>query len=291
VRLRFVTSGLRTTTQDAGRPEYTHIGVPIGGALDKTAMRYANSLVGNALQTPVLELTMTGPRLICESAGKVALAGAQFAARVNNQSVDSRQAIALAAGDELSFEPPTTGVRGYLAVEGAWRVKTWLGSASALRIGSYELLASAVWQAQDVLETRSGGVIPWPKIVLSPTPSTSMIRAYRGPEYDRLEPSAVAQLIERPITVMAPSNRIGIRTNTTLSLRHSAHSKEMVSSGVQPGTVQVTHDGQAIILLADAQTIGGYPRVLQCASRSIDDLAQLRVGDQLSLTLLDYPTV
>jgi antagonist of KipI len=65
----------------------------------------------------------------------------------------------------------------------------------------------------------------------------------------------------------------------------------MVSSGVQPGTVQVTHDGQAIILLADAQTIGGYPRVLQCASRSIDDLAQLRVGDQLSLTLLDYPTV
>jgi antagonist of KipI len=254
-------------------------------------MRYANSLVGNALQTPVLELTMTGPRLICESAGKVALAGAQFAARVNNQSVDSRQAIALAAGDELSFEPPTTGVRGYLAVEGAWRVKTWLGSASALRIGSYELLASAVWQAQDVLETRSGGVIPWPKIVLSPTPSTSMIRAYRGPEYDRLEPSAVAQLIERPLTVMAPSNRIGIRTNTTLSLRHSAHSKEMVSSGVQPGTVQVTHDGQAIILLADAQTIGGYPRVLQCASRSIDDLAQLRVGDQLSLTLLDYPTV
>lgn len=286
-----MTSGLRTTTQDAGRPEYTHIGVPIGGALDKTAMRYANSLVGNALQTPVLELTMTGPRLICESAGKVALAGAQFAARVNNQSVDSRQAIALAAGDELSFEPPTTGVRGYLAVEGAWRAKTWLGSASALRIGSYELLASAVWQAQDVLETRSGGVIPWPTTVLSPTPSTSMIRAYRGPEYDRLEPSAVAQLIEHPITVMAPSNRIGIRTNTTLSLRHSAHSKEMVSSGVQPGTVQVTHDGQAIILLADAQTIGGYPRVLQCASRSIDGLAQLRIGDQLSLTLLDYPTV
>ena len=108
MRLRFVTSGLRTTTQDAGRPEYTHIGVPIGGALDKTAMRYANSLVGNALQTPVLELTMTGPRLICESAGKVALAGAQFAARVNNQSVDSRQAIELTAGDELSFESPKT---------------------------------------------------------------------------------------------------------------------------------------------------------------------------------------
>ena len=253
-------------------------------------MRYANSLVGNALHTPVLELTMTGPRLICESAGKVALAGAEFSARVNNQLVDSREAIELTAGDELSFESPTTGVRGYLAVEGAWRVRTWLGSASALRIGSHELLASAVWQAKDVLETRSGGVIPWPAMVLPPTPSTSMIRAYRGPEYDRLEPSAVAQLIERPITVVAPSNRIGLRTDTALSLTQSAQSKEMVSSGVQPGTVQVTHDGQAIILLADAQTIGGYPRVLQCASLSIDDLAQLRVGDQFSLTLLDYPT-
>ena len=290
MRLRFVTSGLRTTTQDAGRPEYTHLGVPISGALDRAAMRYANSLVGNALHTPVLELTMTGPRLICESAGKVALAGAEFSARVNNQLVDSREAIELTAGDELSFESPTTGVRGYLAIEGAWQVRTWLGSASALRIGSHELLASAVWQAKDVLETRSGGVIPWPAMVLPPTPSTSMIRAYRGPEYDRLEPSAVAQLIGRPITVVAPSNRIGLRTDTALSLTHSAHPKEMVSSGVQPGTVQVTHDGQAIILLADAQTIGGYPRVLQCASCSIDDLAQLRVGDQFSFTLLDYPT-
>ena len=117
-----------------------------------------------------------------------------------------------------------------------------------------------------------------------------MIRAYRGPEYDRLEPAAIAQLIERPLSVVAPSNRIGLRTNTALSLTPSTHAKEMVSSGVQPGTVQVTHDGQAIILLADAQTIGGYPRVLQCANRSIDDLAQLRVGDQFSLKLLDYPS-
>jgi len=76
-----VTSGLRTTTQDAGRPEYTHIGVPIGGALDKAAMRYANSLVGNALHTPVLELTMTGPRLICEGAASCAGGGSIYRAR------------------------------------------------------------------------------------------------------------------------------------------------------------------------------------------------------------------
>ena len=79
MKLQFVTSGLRTTTQDLGRPGHTHIGVPIGGALDRSAMRYANHLVGNALAAPVLEVTLSGPHLRCLEAGRVALVGSAAA--------------------------------------------------------------------------------------------------------------------------------------------------------------------------------------------------------------------
>jgi antagonist of KipI len=109
---------------------------------------------------------------------------------------------------------------------------------------------------------------------------------FPGPEYDWLDDSGRTQLLSKPITVVDPSNRGGLRTDTHIQLREDKRKSEMISSGVQPGTVQLTHAGQAIILMRDAQTIGGYPRLLQCASQSLDQLAQLKVGDQLMLSLI-----
>ena len=85
--------------------------------------------------------------------------------------------------------------------------------------------------------------------------------------------------------VVDPSNRIGLRTDTKIRLREDKRYTEMVSSGVQPGTIQLTHAGQAIILMRDGQTIGGYPRVLQCVSQSLDQLAHVKVGDTVCLVL------
>ena len=285
MKLHFVTSGLRTTTQDLGRPGHTHMGVPIGGALDRSAMRYANHLVGNALTTPVLEITLTGPHLRCLESGRIALVGDGFDLLVNGKQQTQQMPILANPGDELVIRSFGNRCRAYLAVSGEWRAKRWLKSASALRIGSHELLPEALWMSGDVLETRDASVKPWPSKRLPPKTTSTIIKVLPGPEYGWLDDYGRSQLLSKPIAVVDPSNRVGLRTDTQIQLREDKRHIEMVSSGVQPGTVQLTHAGQAIILMKDGQTIGGYPRVLQCNSDSLDQLAYLKTGDVFWLML------
>ena len=287
MKLQFVTSGLRTTTQDLGRPGHTQIGIPIGGALDKSGMRYANHLVGNALAEPVLEVTLSGPHLRCLEAGRVALVGKGFDLLINNEPQPALLPISVNPGDQLIIKSSGNGCRAYLAVSGEWRVQRWLRSASALRIGSHELVPGALWTSGDVLETRGMSVKPWPSTLLPPQPPSNIIKVSPGPEYEWLDDHGRSQLLTKRILVIDPSNRVGLRTDTQIQLREEKRHSEMVSSGVQPGTVQLTHGGQAIILMRDGQTIGGYPRVLQCAIQSLDQLAHLKVGNELILSLID----
>ena len=240
MNLAFITSGLRTTTQDGGRKGHTHIGVPVGGAMDQTAMRYANYAVGNPLTSPVLEFTLTGPRLRCDSPGRLALSGANFVMCINDQPAPNNTGVDVASGDEIAFLSPRQGCRGYLAIAGEWEVEQWLGSASALRIGSHELLPAAVWSAGDRLSTQPWRVQPWPAPVMPPKPVSSRIRVFRGPEFDVLSDGALDQLIGTPITVCEPSNRVGLRTDTKVMMPTGQGRREMVSSGVLPGTVQLT---------------------------------------------------
>ena len=100
-------------------------------------MEFANSLVGNTHHTPVLEITLSGPRIRCETEGSIALAGANFGLYVNYKEMDSARRIGVKAGDEISFSLPSSCCRSYLALEGNWQVQRWLCSASALLIGSY----------------------------------------------------------------------------------------------------------------------------------------------------------
>jgi len=248
-------------------------------------MRYANHLVGNALAAPVLEVTLSGPHLHCLEGGRVALVGSGFDLLLNSEPQPPLLPVSVNPGDQLIIKSSGNGCRAYLSVSGELHAKRWLGSASALRIGSHELVPGAVWTRGDVLETRDVSVKPWPSTLLVPQPPSNIIRVSPGPEYEWLGNRGRSQLLSKRIRVIDPSNRVGLRTDTQIKLREDKRRIEMVSSGVQPGTVQLTHGGQAIILMRDGQTIGGYPRVLQCASQSLDQLAHLKIGDTFSLVL------
>jgi len=146
------------------------MGVPIGGGLDRSAMRYANHLVGNALSTPVLEVTLSGPHLSCLEAGRVALVGSGFDLLLNGEPQPALLPISVKPLDQLIIKSSGNGCRAYLSVSGDWHAERWLGSASALRIGSHELVPGAVWTRGDVLETRDRLVKPWPSALLPPQP-------------------------------------------------------------------------------------------------------------------------
>lgn len=293
MKLEFLTGGLRTTTQDGGRVGHTHIGVPVGGALDRSAMEFANSLVGNPVHSPVLEITLTGPRLKCLEAGTIALVGGDFELIINGRTTFNNEPIFLNANDEIAIQRNGKGCRTYLAVGGDWLVAKWLGSASALRIGSHEFLPDAVWQVGQTLNTRELSVEPWPKAVLPPPKSSALITVFRGPEYSWLDKHSGVSLVGSPLQVVDPSNRIGLRTQVDPTAPPPAlkasHKIEMTSSGVQPGTVQLTPEGQAIIVMRDGQTIGGYPRVFQCTHQATNLLAQLTVGDTFTFKMIELP--
>ena len=282
--VKFLRAGPQTSTQDEGRSGFAHLGVPRGGALDKSAMQTANWLVGNTDSQPVLEFSMAGPSLLFLKHTTIAITGADLSPKLDRQSLENNRSYRVKPGDNLHFGALKSGCRGYLAIAGNWRVPTLLGSASGLRAGHNELLSGAVWQRGDILHINTPQRQPWPKQAAPESMISHIIPVMPGPEFDQLSDIAHQQLFESEHIIDSRSNRMGLRLTSPID---ATTATKQLSSGVTPGTIQLTASGEPIILLADAQTIGGYPRVLQLMSTALDNLAQLKPGDSITLKLAE----
>lgn len=290
--------GLLTTVQDLGRPGWQRFGVPVGGAMDPVALRVANALVGNSEDAAALEITLQGPRLRFDADALIAVCGADLSPTVDGMPLPQWRPVLVRRGSVLAFGRPRWGVRSYLAVAGGWDVPSVLGSRStdrraglggiggrALREGDRLPAGVPTPLAHHLMATLSGRVdrrplasVTWrtsprayPAYAAPPT-----VRALRGPEFDAFSPEAQAAFFTRPFRVTPQSDRMGYRlAGPTLALRKAI---ELVSEGVSTGTVQVPPDGQPIVLLADRQTAGGYPRIACVATVDLPVLAQTPPG-------------
>ena len=282
--IKFLRAGPQTSTQDQGRSGFAHLGFPRGGALDQGAMQTANWLVGNTDNQPVLEFSMAGPSLLFLAHTTIAITGADLSPKLDRQSLENNRSYRVKPGDNLHFGALKSGCRGYLAIAGNWRVPTVLGSASGLRAGHDELLPGAVWQRGDILQINTPQRQAWPKQAAPESLISHTISVMPGPEFDQLSDTARQQLFGSEHIIDSRSNRMGLRLTGPID---AIAANKQLSSGVTPGTVQLTASGEPIILLADAQTIGGYPRVLQVMSTALDNLAQLKPGDSIELKLAE----
>lgn len=282
MRLHFQKPGMFTTIQDAGRLGYQDFGVPIGGALDRAAMQLANLLVGNAVFEPVLEITLLGPSIQVEGSGQIAITGAHLSPMLNGLPFPMNATVQIANGDFIEFGIAVHGCRAYLSVGGEWRVERWLGSTSPLPSMREALLPNNT--------IRKGASL---KVNTRPFPNTLKIevetqmkmnfQVMQGPEFDLFAPDVIGHFFSNKFKVSAAANRMGVRLED--SLPGPLPNLEMISSGIVPGTVQVTPSGQVIVLLADAQTTGGYPRIANIISADLDALAQLKPGDTVGFSL------
>lgn len=270
--LRVVTAGMFTTVQDLGRPGQRAAGVPSGGAADAISARIANLLVGNAESEAGLELTMIGPEIEFLSDGLIALGGAEFA------GCAAWQPVKVTAGQRIKFGAAVSGCRGFLAVAGGLDVAPELGSRSTYvraRIGGW---AGRTLQAGDELpvnaKSRAVEARWWlDRRILpeyGPAPTLRVLAGAQVEEFD-------GAWWNQEWKVTPQSDRMGIRL-TGVALKRTG-GRELLSSAVAPGTVQVPPDGQPIVLLADAQTIGGYPQVANVINVDLPLLAQVRPGD------------
>lgn len=282
--VRVLAPGLASTIQAGPRLGLRHLGVSGAGALDPYSHAIANLLVGNAPDAPALEITLAGPRLRFEAAAHVALCGADIEAESGGQALPGWRPLLLPAGAELSLGRCRTGARAYLAIPGGFVAPEVLGSASTDLGSAFGGLHGRRLQEGDVLAAGAG----IPETATAPAAAPWWIDP--GPDLDfRASPLPVRilpagnppppGLFDAEWEVAAASNRQGLRLRGPAL--ESAGDELLPSEPVAPGTIQLPPDGQPIVLLADAQTHGGYPRAGHAIRADRPRLAQLRPGDTL----------
>ncbi len=277
--------GPQTTVQDLGRFGSQSLGVPPAGAADPDALETANLLVGNARGEACLECTLRGPELEFTGPASFSVCGARIPVLLNGIAVPTWETLYAEAGDVLSIGTAETGLRAYLAAAGGFDVPVVLGSRS-----TYVRAGFGGWQGRPL---RSGDRIPLrgtqdtarvprlrvPEDIRPEYPVDIQVRAVPSHELDRFPPDSVDLFFREVFSVSAKSDRMGCRLEGT-PLRHT-RGADIVSSGVQTGTVQVPGDGLPIVLLPDRQTTGGYTRIAHVIRADLSKLGQARPGDRV----------
>jgi biotin-dependent carboxylase-like uncharacterized protein len=283
-------AGLRTLVQDLGRPGLTGMGVSPSGALDRGAMRAANRIVGNPVDTPVLENLLGGLRLVCRGRAVVAVTGAWADLRLVTASGDRVSVargcpLALDEGDELQLGALDAGVRCYVAVRGGWLIEPVLGSHATDTLSG---IGPAPLRPGDRLAvgTAPGGVRPGAvqadDVTAAPPRAGDLVTLdiVLGPRADWFTPDALQLLVEQAWRVTPQSDRVGMRLSGTEPLAR-ARQGELPSEGTVAGAIQVPAGGQPVLFLADHPLTGGYPVIGAVVSRDLDRLAQVPVGASL----------
>ncbi len=273
-------AGLHSSIQGLGRLGYQNQGIPISGSLDHSAHQLANRLVGNPDHYPLIEITLLGPKLQIKGSGQMALAGAVFEVYKNGAPISFYETIPFEGETEIVFKKLLSGCRAYLAIGGEWKIPEWLGSKSLAPFQSKALTpASLLYKGQSIQIDATPYVrkrkLPPDQYPVFNTPA--IIPVLPGPEMERMDRSTVAQFFSNVYQLSNSSNRMGARLLPRLT-KYQANTK-LISTGVIPGTIQITNEGQAIVLQADAQTIGGYPRIGILSREGLDQMAQLKPGD------------
>ena len=285
--------GMMSSLQDLGRWGFQQYGVPIGGAMDKISATLANIICGNDENEAVIEMTLHGTSMIFNEAAFCAIVGGGCMAYIDDVELPFNRLLWIPAFSSIKTTANAQGCRSYLAVSGGFNVKKIMGSASTYTpsgIGGLEGRNLATgdmlsFKCEQVLQASfslkmlpSGiGISHWHTAdLLIPTPDIVTVHAIKGPEFDLFNSSSQENIFNSEFTISSRSNRMGYRLEGKKFMLEQKI--EMVSTAVTAGIVQVTHEGDPIILMADAQTIGGYPRIARVCAADIPLLAQTKPG-------------
>jgi len=296
--------GLLTTVQDLGRYGYQKVGIVACGAMDQFAHRVANLLVGNEENDATLEITMMGPSLTFDINTLLSICGGEFDATINGERIRPWRTVLVKKGDELKVGSCRSGFRAYLAIAGGIDVPAVMGSKStylragiggyngrALKAGDTVKSGKLSDLSQKLLQyvTKENPQKPiieaeWSiaSDLLTDYDTARPVRVVKGRQFNLFTEQSLQQFYREEFDITPQSDRMGYRLKgAPLSLETKT---DMLSEAVSFGTIQVPSDGQPIILTADRQTTGGYPKIAQIASVDFSRIAQLKPGDKVRFT-------
>jgi antagonist of KipI len=292
-----IRSGIQATIQDLGRPGFRQSGVATGGAVDAHGLRVANLLIGNEESAAGIEVTLGGLRLHFSKKRCVAWCGGAFEVKAGDLPLPAGHACIVAADEELRFGHVESGCRAWLAISGGVDVPLVLGSRATDLRGGFGGLEGRGLRANDrlplskpsaatqrlVTSLRNTRVANWgspPEWALPLSQGEPVLRVVRGVDWTRFSSTTIAGFLAQTFTISPDSDRMGARLDGP-TLQRSDEGADLISEAVAPGTIQIPPGGQPILLLADCQTIGGYPKLAHVITVDLPLAAQLRPGDRV----------
>jgi antagonist of KipI len=278
--LRVLRPGMLTTVQDLGRWGHQAVGVPVAGPMDWYSHRLANQRVGNHAACAALEITLIGPEFEVEGEVTCAVAGADFRLLVNDAGVEREGPFVVRAGDRLRVVERRSGARASLAVAGGFDLPAVLGSRSTSLISRMGPFGGRALKAGDRLPVGAAAHTRHPRSrgrALELPEAGCRLRVIPGPHDDRFTPAAHRVLRSARFTVTPESNRMGYRLAGPALVR--AETTEMLSDATPIGSIQVPPSGLPILLMADRQTTGGYPKIATVITADLPLAGQLAPGD------------
>jgi biotin-dependent carboxylase-like uncharacterized protein len=290
VGLTVIKPGMLTTVQDLGRWGFQARGVPVAGPMDPVSHRVANALVGNPRDAALLELTLLGPELAFEDERIVAVAGADFELTLDGRAMPMHEGFTVAPGSRLRVGARRAGARAYLAVAGGIAVMPALGSRATHLISAMGGVDGRALVAGDRLPL---GESSRARLKASAAPAHARhavlqglrgsapgtLRVLAGPQVDYFAAGALDVLQSAAYLVAHNSDRMGFRLDGP-RLTH-ARGADIISDATPLGVLQVPASGQPILLMADRQTTGGYPKIATVIAADLAIAGQLAPADTI----------
>lgn len=281
--LTVLQGGTQTTLQDAGRHGYRHLGVPRSGAADRLSFAIANHLVGNKWDSPALECTLGGLHIRFEVATHIAISGAEMWAQINGLNVEINKPLPVRKGDILTLSFARVGCRAYIAIAGGLKGDIFLGSVSTYLLAHLGGIEGRALRTGDILysaELENNGPQSLPKGYAPLLSRHIVLRARAVCEWDWLSANSKRYMFTSPFIATPDTDRMGTRLigdRIELDIQ-----KDLISSPILPGTLQIPPDGKPILALIDGHCTGGYPRALQVITADFWLLGQIAPGSPIS---------
>ena len=277
MNLEVLETGPLSTVQDGGRKGLRGFGVSEAGPVDAAAFQMANLLVGNPAEAAAIEFAYVGGRFRADRAVAVAVTGPGVSVSIDGQPAQAQATLRLEPGQELRIGPLAKGLWGYLAVNGGIATPPVLGSRATHLRFSLGGLEGRTLRAGDHLPLGDGGEIA-DRIATRALPEVTAapIRVLLGPQEDFFAPDVLERFLTQAHRVSSRIDRMAAMIDGDPLPAEKGH--DIVSDGTVPGSIQVPGSGQPLVLLAEGQTSGGYPKIATVIGTDLVRLAQLGPG-------------
>lgn len=275
--MKILKAGIFTTIQDRGRFGHQSRGISVSGAMDQLSFRLANILVGNGENMPCMEMTIKGDKIQFESDGVIALTGSDMDFKINGCRVSVNRTLFVNRGDILDSGFSRAGKFAYLSVREAFLVDSVMGSSSTFlraSIGGHEgrKLMDGDLLSYPELEVSMSKTAVVRKEILDLIYSPRKIRFVYGNEKDRFTEAGVNTFLNSTYTMQNDSDRMGYRFEGAV-VEHATDG-DIISGGINFGSIQIPGNGQPIVMMADRQTTGGYTKIGQVIQSDLPQLSQ-----------------